>query len=105
MQMASQVQPDHKALFISAVSRIKICFALYDADSITGLLWAILETEKYRARQASNTLCKAESRNPLFSLASQVLYKQKSLFTNQCINSLLFSNASNGSSAGSLDLS
>jgi hypothetical protein len=55
MQMASQILPDHQALFMSAISRINFSLTLSDADSITGRLLAILETEKYRAIQASKT--------------------------------------------------
>ena len=54
MRVASQVLPDHQALFISAVSKIN-WFTLSDADSITSRLLAILETEKYRMAQASKT--------------------------------------------------
>ena len=55
MQIASQVLPDHRALFISAVSRIDFSLTLSDADSITWRLLAILETEKYRMRLALKT--------------------------------------------------
>jgi hypothetical protein len=55
MQVASQLLPEHQALFISAVSRIKISLTLSDADSVTSRLLAILETEKYRARQTTKT--------------------------------------------------
>jgi hypothetical protein len=55
MQMASQVLPDHKALFTSAMSRINSSLTLSDADSITSRLLAILETEKYRAKQTTKT--------------------------------------------------
>ena len=54
MHVASQVLPDHQALFISAVSKIN-WFTLSDADSITWRLLAILETEKYRMELALKT--------------------------------------------------
>jgi len=55
MQMASQILPDHQALFKSAIGRIDFSLTLSDADSITGRLLAILETEKYRAIQTSKS--------------------------------------------------
>jgi hypothetical protein len=55
MQVASRVLPDHRALFISAVSKINFSLTLSDADSITRRLLAILETETYRAKQAPKT--------------------------------------------------
>jgi hypothetical protein len=55
MQMASQVLPDHQALFVSAVSGIDFSLTLSDADSFAWRLLAILETEKYRERQASKS--------------------------------------------------
>jgi hypothetical protein len=55
MQAACHVLPDHQALFNLAVSKISYTFTLSDADSVTRRLLAILETEKYRALQASKT--------------------------------------------------
>jgi hypothetical protein len=55
MQVASQLLPEHKTLFISALSGINFSLTLSDADSIASRLLAILETEKYRARQPSKT--------------------------------------------------
>ena len=55
MQEASKALPDHQELFIGAVSKINYTFTLSDADSVTRRLLAILEREKYRARQASKT--------------------------------------------------
>ena len=55
METASNVLPDHQALFISAVSRINVSLTLSDADSITWRLLAILETEKYRTGLALKT--------------------------------------------------
>jgi len=53
MQVASHALPDHKALFMSAVSKINFSFTLSDAVSITWRLLDMLEIEKYRARQTS----------------------------------------------------
>jgi len=52
MQVASQVLPDHQALFTSAVSRIDVSLTLSDADSVTWRLLSFLETEKYRKELA-----------------------------------------------------